>query len=89
MIRPRLPRRKSARVVIAVIGVLILPFALLFARWTVAVVRCGHQPIETSDFAAANSYTLPGDGTYSLFPVFNGFACDLSDVGGRQHSTLK
>jgi hypothetical protein len=73
-----------------VIAVLVLasPWLLLFGRWGVAAVRCGHQPIETSDFAAANSYTLPGDGTYTHFPIFDGFACSMDQVRGRSHNTL-
>jgi len=62
---------------------------LPFLRWTAAAVRCGHAPIETSDFAAANSYTLPGDGTYSHYPIFDNFACTLTEVSGRQHNTLR
>jgi len=74
---------------LVVLGVVALPFALLFGRWTFYAIRCGHAPIETSDFAAANSYVVPGDGTYTVFPVFNGFACDLEEVSGRHHSTLR
>ena len=75
-----------AVLVVSALVALLALLPLLF--WTVNVIRCGHRPIETSDFAAANSYTLPGDGTYTYYPIFNGYACSLSEVRGRNHNTL-
>jgi hypothetical protein len=82
-------RRRSVRIAMTALVIVALPFALLFGRWSYYAFRCGHQPIETSDFAAADSYTVPGDGTYTVFPIMNGFACELSEVEGRHHSTLR
>ena len=76
--------RVGAVIALVLLGLLSIPFD----RWLIATVSCGHQPIETSDFAAANSYTLPSDGTYSRYPIFDGFACNVSDVQGRQHNDL-
>ena len=85
------PKRQRSRfaiallVVAALLGtILLLPFLL----WTANLIKCGHRPIETSDFAAANSYTLPGDSTYTYYPIFSWYACDLRDVGTRNHNTL-
>lgn len=71
--------------VAALCSTLLLLPALL---WTANLIKCGHRPIETSDFAAANSYTLPGDGTYAYYPIFSGYACDLHEVSTRNHNTL-
>jgi hypothetical protein len=85
------PRRRRSRlglvllVIASLLGALLLLPAFL---WTVNLIKCGHRPIETSDFAAANSYTLPGDGTYTYYPIFSGYACDLREVGTRSHNTL-
>jgi hypothetical protein len=85
------PRRRRSRIAIAVLIVasllgtlLLLPLLL----WTANLIKCGHRPIETSDFAAANSYTLPGDASYTYYPIFSGYACDLREVGTRNHNTL-
>ena len=69
-------------------AVLLIVALLPLLFWTANLIRCGHRPIETSDFAAANSYTLPGDGTYTYYPIFSGYACTLSEVRGRNHNTL-
>lgn len=69
-------------VVILIVILLVLPFA----RWSVAAIQCGHAPIETDDFAAANSYTLPSDIHYTHYPILGGFACTMKDVDGRHHS---
>ena len=85
------PTRKRSRiritllVVTALFGTLLLLPVLL---WTANLIKCGHRPIETSDFAAANSYTLPSDDTYTYYPIFSGYACDLREVGTRNHNTL-
>jgi hypothetical protein len=85
------PSRARRIVPVLLIAVLILFVSLLsmpFVRWTVAAIRCGHAPIETSDFAASYSYTLPSDGTYTYYPIFDTFACTMADVDGRHHNTL-
>ena len=85
------PRPKRLRVWKALIAIPILlafVLSLPFIRWTVAAIRCGHAPIETSDFAASYSYTLPSDGTYTHYPIFDSFVCTMDEVKGRHHDTL-
>ena len=85
------PKRKRSRIAIALLVVAALLGTLLLLPvllWTANLIRCGHRPIETSDFAAANSYTLPSDSTYTYYPIFSGYACNLREVGTRNHNTL-
>ena len=92
MKRPDAEPRKRSKVVVALVVLASLLSLLLLLPalfWTANLIKCGHRPIETSDFAAANSYTLPGDGTYTYYPVLSGYACELGEVSGRQHDTLQ
>ncbi len=82
-------RRGKGRVALVVVCTLLGVVILLpFLVWTGNAVKCGGRPIETSDFAAANSYTLPGESTYTYYPIFTGSVCDLSEVEGRTHRGL-
>ena len=85
---PTWTHRLLQRLLIAIPIVIVVLLCLPFIRWIVAAIQCGHAPIETSNFAAAYSYTLPNDGTYTHYPLFDNFACTMSEVDGRHHNTL-
>jgi hypothetical protein len=60
---------------------LLSPAVLAFGPWTMAVVRCGHQPVSLSSFAAADSYQLPGDPHYARFWfLHDGWDCSEKDA---------
>ena len=50
--------------VVVVLLAVTLPITFPVGNFAVAYVRCGHQPIEASRFAAGDSYQLPGDSGY-------------------------
>lgn len=70
--------------VIAAIVVLFLavgtsPITIPAAQFAVAAVRCGHQPVEATSFAAADSYRIPGDVGYGP-SLFSEYYCTEDDA---------
>ena len=94
--QPPAPRRRTG-VVIAVIAAVVvlllflLPVALTLGVWTINFVRCGRQPVEATNFAAAYSYDLPGDREYSYFPILvTSYYCTEAEAkkAGYNHNPL-
>ena len=57
------------------------PVAFLYAPWAAMTIRCGHQPVSTTNFAAASSYSLPGDGFYDrVWILGDGYVCSEADA---------
>jgi hypothetical protein len=60
---------------------LLSPVAFLFGPWFVMTIRCGHQPISTTNFAAASSYSLPGDTFYDrTWLLGDGYVCSEDEA---------
>jgi heme A synthase len=57
------------------------PVAFLYAPWAAMTIRCGHQPVSTTNFAAASSYSLPGDTFYDrVWILGDGYVCSEADA---------
>lgn len=71
---------------------LIVLVAVLFGwpQYTFATLRCGRQPVIASRFAAAYSYSMPGDKTYAP-NVFSEYFCssDEAEKHGFRSSLLR
>ncbi len=65
------PWARLGRVTGIIFGTILAILALSFGPWTVAAIRCGHQPIEGSNFAASSDYVYPGQISYTRFSAFN------------------
>ena len=69
---------------------LITPLLNGYAGYPLAVIQCGKQPYIKNDFAAAHTYTVPGDARYSqslgLFTSPDDFYCNTGrlEYGGYQ-----
>jgi hypothetical protein len=75
------PQHRVRRVLGAlVIGMILLPVPLIYGRWAYMVVRCGHEPVAISDFAAAHSYRLPSDRTYRRDSLFQDYVCSEAEA---------
>lgn len=80
---PRSPERRRRRVrplPTALLVLLLAPAVLVYGPWAAMTVRCGHQPVATSTFAAAYSYTTPDRPGYSRFWLFQGFTCSSQEA---------
>lgn len=69
-------------VLVAVVG---LPVVALYGQWLYMAARCGRQPVAYTNFAAAHSYTLPGDPGYSRSALFHSFVCSEPGAKGNRH----
>jgi hypothetical protein len=54
---------------------LFVPLISPFSRYPLFVIYCRKLPIEASNFAASNSYSLPGDRTYRIDPFIDNYFC--------------
>lgn len=70
-----LKSRRAMRFILllGIVAVLLVtsPVTVAWAVWLIADARCGGPPVVATRFAAADTYDLPGDGSYSpgVFPI--------------------
>ncbi|MHB8508081.1 MAG: hypothetical protein ACYDGR_05450 [Candidatus Dormibacteria bacterium] len=87
------PWLKTATIALAL--VILLPVTLVVgypaAAWGVNVVRCGRRPAIASRFAAAYSYSLPGDDDYFPSILNNTYFCTAREAekGGFNRTVLR
>ena len=72
--------RLQRRLGTALVVVLALPIPLLHGRWIYMTVRCGGQPVATTDFASAYMYWLPTDPGYSRSDVTVDYVCTEAEA---------
>ncbi len=58
-----------------------------FIGFELAAIRCGHEPVIASEFAASYSYQLPGDPDYKPAIFADTFFCSAAEAqaGGYNH----
>lgn len=78
--RLRPEHRLQRRLGTALVVVLALPVPLLHGRWIYMTVRCGGQPVATTDFASAYTYWLPTDPGYSRSEVTLDYVCTEAEA---------
>lgn len=78
--RTRREHRRRRVVGALAVCVILLPLPVLHGRWAYMVVRCGHEPIAISDFAAAYSYRLPTDPTYRRDDLWQDYVCSEAEA---------
>lgn len=76
---PPLPRAVVAAVVVYLVA-LVVPLASGMARYPLHIIRCGHLPLVGTDFAAAHSYTRPGNPEYMVSPLHDRFFCSCEEA---------
>jgi hypothetical protein len=76
---PPFPRAAVAAVVVYLVA-LVVPLASGMARYPLHIIRCGHLPVVATTFAAANSYTVPGDPEYMVTPFHDRFFCSAEEA---------
>src|SRR5262249_11253135 len=72
-------------IVLSLISLVItFPWAVYLSKWS----SCGHQPVQVSNFAAADSYSLPGDPGYG--PGFlSGYVCTEDEAVRNGYHRIK
>ena len=87
------PWLKAATVALAM--VILLPVTLVVgfpaATWGLNAARCGRRPAIASTFAAAYSYSLPGDDDYFPSILNNTYFCTAQEAekGGFNRTVLR
>lgn len=68
----------NPKIFIVIVLFLMAGFATGWLQYSIAYIGCGgKQPVIANKFAAAYSYTVPGDKSYSP-TVFSNYYCDIA-----------
>ena len=78
---------KNPRLVAVIIVLVLVVGAALYFQGTIpfayATIKCGHRPITATSFAAAYSYSRPGDPGYGPGPFVDHYYCtELEAIAG-------
>ncbi|MEU8365035.1 hypothetical protein AB0C27_54370 [Nonomuraea sp. NPDC048882] len=63
----------------------VTPLVSPMVRYPYHVIRCGGLPIVASRFAAAMSYTVPGDEDYTVTPLHDVFFCEEKEAKAARY----
>jgi hypothetical protein len=84
MDRRRRPQHRLQRAIAAgAVLLLFTPVAVLYGPWAYMTLRCRHQPVAISDFAASYSYRLPGDQGYRRGSLLQDYVCSEAEAKRR------
>jgi hypothetical protein len=73
----------AAMVVYAI--TLAIPLTRVMASYPLQVVRCGALPVIANNFAAARSYSVPGDESYTASPLHEGYFCSVREAEAARY----
>lgn len=82
-------KKKIIVSVLAVFGIIVLGLVGLVSGvlpFTYGVVKCGGLPIKSSNFAAAFSYSEPGDKNYGIEPLSSYEFCTAAQAEDEGYS---
>ncbi|MFC4008613.1 hypothetical protein ACFOY2_15385 [Nonomuraea purpurea] len=64
----------------------VTPFIGTLTHYPYHVIRCGGLPVVATGFAAAMSYSLPGDGDYAVSPFDDTFFCTEKEAKAADYN---
>lgn len=78
--RKRLIKLLLVAIALLYVVSLFVPVISLYTSYPLYVLKCGHQPIIASTFAASNSYVTPDSPHYGLSPFDTEFFCTEAEA---------